>query len=111
MFRQALTALAAAATLTAFALPAAAETTFETRSISVSYADLDLSSQRDASRMLVRLDRAAARACGADYHGRTTLEQRRDAQACQRETLERAVASLNSSQLASAFEARLTREG
>lgn len=65
-----------------------------TRSIAVSYGDLDLSSARSADVLAGRLDRAALKACGASP---ASLREVRDAargSACYQDALQQAAAQL-----------------
>jgi UrcA family protein len=62
--------------------------------IRVSYADLDLASPDGAKAMLLRLEDAAAQACGGST-GHVVLEERILVDACVRDTVAKAVSDLH----------------
>lgn len=91
--RRTLTALVAAIAFAAFASPAAAAE-YAPQSAVISYADLDLATERGANSMLRRINRAARDVCGMDTGATLSLGERREARACVRETVEQTVASM-----------------
>ena len=73
-------ALAIATTLAAGAItPALAG---ESKSIEVSYADLDLTSDADRNELEQRIDRAARKICDVDGHGTGARIATKDARTC-----------------------------
>jgi len=88
--------LIAAAAVLATPLAASADEPVATSSIAVNKAGLDLSSQRDATRLLVRLDRAALSVCGASTFSFRQVQDATRASECYRQSMDQAVASLNS---------------
>lgn len=67
----------------------------------VSYSDLDLSTESGASAFLTRIERAAKRACG--YDRREHWVTRREAEACTRDAMNTAVASVDSPAVATRY--------
>lgn len=88
-------ALSAAAVVVTAPLAAMAGPFETTTVVKTSQRGLDLADQRDASTMLMRLDRAALRACGAsDFSLREVREATRRT-ACYDDSMSAALASLN----------------
>jgi UrcA family protein len=88
-------ALAVAALGATAAVASPAATAGESYKVQVSYRDLNLNRSADAARLLHRLDRAAAEACGASSF---SVREVRDAvrqSSCYRSSMDSAVASLN----------------
>ncbi len=92
MHRSLLIALAAAAAL-AFAAPASAH---ETRSTTVSYADLNLASATDAATMLTRIRASASQVCNFSDMGLGAFDRMVMERDCRRETVAHTIAQLNS---------------
>ncbi|WP_165842964.1 UrcA family protein [Phenylobacterium deserti] len=88
--------LIAAAAVIAAPAAAFADEPVVTTSIAVSKAGLDLSSERDAARLLVRLDRAALSACGASTFSVREVQAATRGSECYQQSMDQAVASLNS---------------
>lgn len=78
----------------------------EARAIPVQYADLDLSSARDADALLSRLRYAALRACGGDQIDRAGPATRRAIESCREQAVERAVAQLDEPALSERYAAQ-----
>ncbi len=91
--RRTITALIAAAAICAFASPAAASVE-GARSMTVSYADLDLTTDRGAKSMLRRINRAERDVRGMSSNALMTVSQRREGRACVRETTEQTIAEM-----------------
>lgn len=93
-FTSALAALAIAAAVIA---PASAGTgprgASVTYSVDVSYADLDLSQQKDVKRLNARLKRALDRVCGRTSSS-ASQTMRREIRACRADARSRAIASI-----------------
>lgn len=89
------------------AAPAAAQAT--TRESTVRYGDLDLERTADAQVLLRRLDRAALSVCGASIVSVREQQRAVRASACFRETLGRAVASLDAPTVSALHDARPAR--
>ena len=83
--------LAAAASTVAIAAPAPDGV----HMVPVSYSDLNLNSRADAQRLLHRLDRAAAEACGASTFSLREVQAEVRHTACYHGGMDHAVASLN----------------
>lgn len=94
-------ALCAIGTAIAAASPASAQS-IETRTVRVSYADLDLNSDVGARAMLRRLRAATADAC-EDPVRRLTLHERKKIRACRAEALGQAVAELDNERVSTMF--------
>lgn len=109
MLRKTLAAVVALTAITGFALPATAET--RTEQVAVSYHDLDLTTESGAEQMLVRIERAAERACSALYPGRLSLTERRERRRCAQEALEVAVATLNAPMVLARYQEQTTGRG
>ena len=97
-----LASLAALAALAAAASPAAADPGAETLRLveRVSYADLDLSREADAKRLLGRLRRAAADVC---ERGDVSLARLAQARSCREGALAIAIAELQAPLVARAY--------
>ena len=96
-FRSLLIALGTAASL-AMAAPSAAATVQDPESpieLRVKFSDLDLAHEAGARTMMFRIGAAAKRACGGDPDPRR-LERQMIYDHCKRDTVARAVVSLNS---------------
>ncbi len=90
--RRTIAAIFAAAAICAFASPAAAAPA--PASMTITYADLDLTTDRGASTMLRRINRAARDVCGMDSSATLSLGERREGRACVRETTEQTIAMM-----------------
>ena len=88
--------LFAAAAIIAAPVAAFADEPVVTTNIAVSKAGLDLSSERDATRLLARLDRAALNVCGASAFSLREVQAATRASDCYHQSMDQAVASLNS---------------
>jgi UrcA family protein len=100
--------IAAAALVAMSATPVFAKTEIQTKSVTVSFRDLDLGTEQGAEEMLKRLERASRRACRrAD--GRSEMLTRRDYLACRAEAMETSVAQLNQSLVTERFYAQTAR--
>ena len=96
-----LASLIALAALGAVAAPAAAAAAEQVRLVErVSYADLDLSHEADAQRLLNRLRRAAASVCES---GDVSLARQAQARSCRQSAIAIAVAKLQAPLVARAF--------
>jgi UrcA family protein len=93
---------AAAASTAAVAAPASDQV----RSVQVSYRDLNLSHTSDAQRLLHRLDRAAAEACGASTFSLREVQAEVRHTNCYRSSMDRAVAALHSPMVNSLYAQR-----
>lgn len=80
--------------LTLAAPMAAAAAEPATRSIAVSYGDLDLSSARSAEVLAGRVDRAALRACGASPASVREVRDQTRASGCYQQAVQQAAAQL-----------------
>ena len=91
-----------------FTAPAvAADTAAKGPTLTVAYADLNLSDAKDAKVMLHRIRKAASEVCGAGAAGYdATLRF----ETCHRETVERAVAALDAPAVRTAQNARAVRQ-
>jgi UrcA family protein len=88
-------ALAALPALALLSTPAMASEHGARHEVRISYADLDLTTQRGADRLLRRVHRAARVACGVSY-GKISLLERQQVRACMVEAADRAVAQIDS---------------
>jgi UrcA family protein len=106
-FAAAAAALLTTGTLAAVGTPALADSTHETRSIAVSFADLDLGSEAGNQELYRRVKQAARSACGQP-DGRD-LRAQFDWRDCQTQAIDRVVNDIGSVRLAAIH--RETRAG
>lgn len=71
-----------------------------TATAEVTYADLDLSTERGARALLQRIDIAAKAACGEETHSPLLPRENANVRACVNDAVETAVAKLNSPMIA-----------
>ena len=77
----------------------AAPSQFESVSVKVSYADLDIHSDKGAKVLYSRLKRASQKACSLDPYLKSGLNERQKAKVCYEAALDAAVARIDSSAL------------
>ena len=86
--------------LFAFGFGAAAASPFEPEKVSVSYADLNIENDAGARVLYARLKKASKKVCKVDAHRNTgTLLRSVESQKCYAETLDSAVAEIDSAAL------------
>jgi UrcA family protein len=107
--RNAMNRLLASALAFCFAIPiagAAVAHTDTATQVQVRYGDLDLSSASGAAVMLQRIDDAATEACGAPWGSLREYRLSVQRSACHRESMERAVAAVESPALSALLQQR-----
>ena len=77
----------------------AAPSQFKSVSVKVSYADLDIHSDKGARVLYSRLKTASQQACNLNLYIKTSLNERQRARTCYEEALDAAVARVDSSAL------------
>jgi UrcA family protein len=99
--------ICAALLMTVPAAALAASPSEETTVTTVRYNDLNLSNAHDASVMMGRLDRAALGACGASQFSLREVREATRNEACYKNSLSQAVASLNAPSVTAIYRQRV----